>query len=205
MPERNLHHGNERGATPRLPRDSAAARHSAPANGGALAPPAPAAPELDRRHVGLSLGIRECLPDDAAKLEWMGLMPAQRASLDDAYARHARGDEVLLVAESQGFPVALLRITLPAEAGEAASIAALRVMPGLQGLGLGTALMAAAERVARQRGRAALEISIDDDDEKGRARNVRLGYAAVARNDGRTLLRKTLDLAAARPLQPSAR
>lgn len=169
----------------------------------------PIATELDRRHVGLSLAIRECQPGDAAKLEWMGLLPAQRASLDEAYARHARGEEVLLVAESQGFPVALVRIAFP-EGGDAresaASIAALRVMPGLQGLGLGTALMAAAERVVRERGRAAIEIAVASSDAKSVARYVRLGYAADEQSDdGRTVLRKLLDPGAARPLQRTAR
>lgn len=198
MAERAL----DRGIRPRGSRDTAAAGHTpSAANGAASA----RGRELDHRHVGLSLTIRESRDDDAAKLEWMGLSPRQRASLDDAYARHARGDELLLVAESQGFPIALVRLALPArddDQDRAVSIAALRVMPGLQGLGIGTALIAAAERSLRERGRAVIEIAVPDTDPKSLARYVRLGYAATQRDgEGHIVLRKLLDPTAARPLQ----
>ncbi|MDQ3036289.1 MAG: GNAT family N-acetyltransferase [Myxococcota bacterium] len=159
--------------------------------------------ELDRRHVGLSLAIRECKPDDASKLEWMGLLRAQRASIDDAYARHTSGEEVLLVAESQGFPIALARLDLHEEI---AVVLALRVMPGLQGLGIGTALLASAERILRERGRAIAQISVDRDDLKGVARYVRLGYVAIECDDtGHIVLQKSLDPSTARRLHPIAR
>lgn len=160
---------------------------------------------LDHRHVALSFEIRECGPDDAERLEWMGLLPAQRASIDEAYARHEAGREVLLVAASQGFPIALVRLDLShddADEEGIAVIAALRVMPGLQGLGIGTALLLAAERVMRERGVRTSEISIERDDLRGIARYVRRGYVAIECDAcGHVVLRKVLDPFAARPLQ----
>lgn len=161
--------------------------------------------ELDRRHVALSLRIRECERSDVEKLGWLGLLPGQRDAIDDAWARHARGEDLILVAESQGFPIALARIELARAPSPALGvIAALRVMPGLTGLGIGGALLAAAERVLRERGRAAVEIEVDGHDAREIARFARLGYQRV---DGsvngatarRARMRKWIDPLAAPP------
>lgn len=198
MPERAIHGGD----STRL-RDGAAGGERSTTTGAEGA----CARVLDHRHVALSFEIRECGPDDAERLAWMGLLPAQRASIDEAYARHAAGREVLLVAASQGFPIAVVRLELPHDGSEhdedpIAVIAALRVMPGLQNLGIGTALLLAAERVMRERGVPTAEISIERDDLRGIARYVRRGYVAIECDAcGHVVLRKSLDPFAARPLQ----
>ncbi|UJR83608.1 GNAT family N-acetyltransferase [Sandaracinus amylolyticus] len=187
--------------------DSARGNGPHVANGGAArrsdrTAPLPAR-ELDRRHVALSLAIREASATDLHALSWLGLAQEQVDVIDATLERCARGEEVVLVAASRGAPLAMIRARVARRSEpDVAVIEAVRVMPGLQGLGIASALIVAIERVLRERGRTIIEVCIGRHDERELARYARLGYVRTGTAwDGRSVMRKSLDLLAARPLQ----
>ncbi|AKF03867.1 GNAT family N-acetyltransferase [Sandaracinus amylolyticus] len=159
--------------------------------------------ELDRRHVALSLTIREACAADLHALSWLGLAQDQTEVIDETLERCARGEEIVLVAASRGAPLAMIRARVARRGDpDVALIEAVRVMPGLQGLGIASALIVAIERVLRERARAVIEVRVARHDERDLARYARLGYVRTGTAwDGRSVMRKSLDLLAARPLQ----
>src|SRR5207302_8440273 len=50
--------------------------------------------------------IRLCRAEDLPQLEWFGMYAHHREILRDAFARHMRGDNLMLVADLNDFPVA---------------------------------------------------------------------------------------------------
>lgn len=171
--------------------------------GGAAGARLPTRPrELDHRHVALSLTIREASDADLRGIAWTGLDREQQRALEATLRRCARGEEVVLVATSREAPLAVIRARLSRRSEpDTTSIESLRVMPGLHGLGIATALLAALERVLRERGRSAIEVRVAPGSEAELARYARVGYATVGTDsEGRVVLRKSLDLLAARPL-----
>jgi ribosomal protein S18 acetylase RimI-like enzyme len=96
---------------------------------------------------------------------------------------HAR--KVILVAVSDDdVPVGKIHIHLDHAEGtvwlEAASVAR-----PLQGQGIGTTLVHAAEALAAERGYRSVELGVEDSNPKARRLYERLGYLSVARNDFR--------------------
>jgi len=90
----------------------------------------------------------------------------------------AAGDVIALLTGDPAVAVALL--TLRPNVwydGPVALLDELYVAPGLRGRGLGSALLAAAEAVTRQRGGELLEINVDGDDSVARRFYERHGYS----------------------------
>ena len=90
----------------------------------------------------------------------------------------AAGDVIALLTGDPAVAVALL--TLRPNVwydGPVALLDELYVAPGLRGRGLGSALLAAAEAVTRQRGGELLEINVDGDDSDARRFYERHGYS----------------------------
>ena len=90
----------------------------------------------------------------------------------------ANGDVIALLAGDPAVAVALL--TLRPNVwydGPVALLDELYVAPGRRGQGLGSALLAAAEEMTRQRGGQLLEINIDGDDTDARRFYEQHGYA----------------------------
>jgi ribosomal protein S18 acetylase RimI-like enzyme len=132
--------------------------------------------------------FRACRPDDLPALEWMGLHAADRPIIEAAFAAQERGEALMLVGESGGFPVAQAWIDF-ADRGspEWPHLWAVRVFPPLRGAGLGAALIAAAERHAAERGAHGVELGVEPNNRRARRFYQRLGFepagsrAAVAR------------------------
>jgi GNAT superfamily N-acetyltransferase len=104
-------------------------------------------------------GIREARPGDAsaaaALLAELGY-PAEARAVEERLRALTDADAVLL---ADGGLIALHRIPRIAEGGAFARITALVVAPAARGRGLATALLAAAEDVARGWGCDLLEVS----------------------------------------------
>jgi ribosomal protein S18 acetylase RimI-like enzyme len=99
------------------------------------------------------------------------------------YGRHLAGECAFLVAAANRFPVGQVWADVTAERPEGAGvISALRVIPCLQGLGVGTRLIAAAERVMKDRGLTAAEIGVEQDNRRARRLYERLRYAVLRDN-----------------------
>ncbi len=101
----------------------------------------------------------------------------------------AGGDVIALLTGDPAVAVALL--TLRPNVwydGPVALLDELYVAPELRGRGLGSALLAAAEAVTRQRGGELLEINVDGDDTAARRFYQRRGYANSEPGEGQPLL-----------------
>ncbi len=100
-----------------------------------------------------------------------------------------RGDVIALLTGDPAFGVALL--TLRPNVwydGPVALLDELYITPEMRGRGFGSALLAAAEAVTRQRGGELLEINVDGDDTDARRFYERHGYANSEPGDDQPLL-----------------
>lgn len=133
--------------------------------------------------VRLPVKIRPAQLADLPALEWFGhqrhLVPHIRKVLD----RRERGETELLVAEANGFPVGRIGIDLTRRPGKAL-LWSFGVIPNLQSLGIGTALIRAAEAVAAERGLTTVEIDVGKDNPRAQALYERLGYEVVGEEQG---------------------
>lgn len=140
----------------------------------------PAIPIFDRARIQLDVAIRPCVSADLPKLEWFGLYWAHRQIFEEAHLRHKAGENPMLVADLNGFPVGQVWIDLTASTEEGVGIIwALRVFPFFQGCGLGGRLVRAAEHVIRQSGGTIAELGIEPSERDLAPYYLRLGYTEV--------------------------
>lgn len=123
------------------------------------------------------VSIRLCRAEDLAQLEWFGMYTHHREILQDTFARHLRGEVVMLVAELNDFPVGQAWLDLLKRRAEGVGyIWAVRVFPLLRNLGIGGLLMSSAEEELRERGFAMAEIGVEKDNLDARRLYERRGY-----------------------------
>ena len=150
---------------------------------------------LEPFSVSLGIVIRPCRLEDLPALEWFGLFASQRQLIEIEYGRHEAGEAVILVADANGEVSAQAWIDLArADSDSTAVVWAVRVMPCLQNLGIGTRMLAAAEDVARERRLRFCELSVDRDNERAARLYERLGYELVGADPlgQQWIMRKTL-------------
>jgi len=127
-----------------------------------------------------SLVIDDLRTEDLPALGWSG-SAAHLRSVASYLARVPAGEvEYVVVRGVGGTPVAKAGIDY-AEAPGVATIMQFATHGDLQGLGLGTALIAAAEERIRRRGFTVARIGVEDDNPRARALYERLGYQEVGR------------------------
>ena len=121
--------------------------------------------------------IRLCRAEDLSQLEWFGMYTHHREILQDAFARHMRGDNLVLVADLNEFPVGQAWIDLVKRRDEGCGyVWAVRVFPFLRNLGIGTLLMSCAEDLLRQRGFRLVEVGVEKENPDAQRLYQRLGY-----------------------------
>lgn len=118
-------------------------------------------------------------------MEWFGIHTQDRSLIDATYQAQARGESLMLVAETNGVVcgqawVDLSRLQLDGTG----VIWALRVFPCLQNKGIGTRLVMAAENALRERGFRRAELSVDRGNTAALRLYRRLGYEIVATMPG---------------------
>jgi ribosomal protein S18 acetylase RimI-like enzyme len=130
----------------------------------------------------LEVAIRRCREDDLPALEWWGLLAPHRDLIRQVFARQQCGEGTLmLVAEAGGMACGQAWIDLGEPEAELAGVIwAVRVFPCLQGLGIGSRLMRAAEVSLMSEGRHVAEVSVDKGAVRARRFYERLGYAETA-------------------------
>jgi ribosomal protein S18 acetylase RimI-like enzyme len=140
------------------------------------------AAELARFEARGPVAIRPCAAEDLPALEWRGAFTHHRELIAEAFARQRRGEVVMLVADVVGWPVGQAWVDLTRLAAEGAGmIWAVRVADALRGSGIGTRLLAAAERVIAARGLAAAEVRVELRNADARRLYERLGYRLAGR------------------------
>jgi GNAT superfamily N-acetyltransferase len=108
----------------------------------------------------VNVTIRTCVREDLPNLEWFGLFSEHREIIHSAFARQEEhGDNVMLVAEANGFPIGQAWIDFVKRRDERCALLwAVRVLPPFQGMSIGARLVQAAERIMRQRGTTQAEV-----------------------------------------------
>ena len=133
----------------------------------------------------LSIEIRPLHDADLDGLEWDSEQAIGAAYLRQTLAQ--RGDEVVFLgALAKGRPVGRLGIDFGRKADEGiVHLWAFSVLPALQRLGIGTALMREAERlVARSSDAALIEVGVDEWNHEAADLYRRLGYADAGTERG---------------------
>lgn len=115
--------------------------------------------EIDRFRITLDVAIRPCRADDVPVLEWWGQYFAHRSTIESTYSAQVRGEAMILIAEVAGYPAGQVWIDLSRES--AGVLWAVRVFPLLQGQGIGTKLVEAAERSLVEIGFGAAELTVE--------------------------------------------
>lgn len=137
-------------------------------------------PALDAFAVSVPIIVRPCREQDLAGLEWFGAFRNHRGIITTAFARQTRGENLMLVAVSNGFPVGQVWLELQRRQSQGAGVLwALRVFPPLQRLGIGGRLLDCAERCLRERGFFWAELSVEVDNAEARLIYQRRGYVPL--------------------------
>lgn len=124
--------------------------------------------------------VRAAVAGDVRALEWDGTFRAHRALIEEAFARQERGEVSMIVADLRGELVGQIWIDFTKHGGQGIGVLwALRVVPRLQGLGIGTRLLREAEREVARRGLHTLELGVELTNDRARALYERLGYRAL--------------------------
>ncbi len=134
----------------------------------------------------LPVTVRHACQDDLRPLEWFGLITPYRAIVDAYFAETTHTPNVFLVAVAHAFPVGQVWVNLlKFGAQQIGEISALRVIPNLQGLGIGSLLIHAAEDAIRQHGFSTAQLNVSRDNPSAKRLYDRLGYVVVGEEDVR--------------------
>jgi ribosomal protein S18 acetylase RimI-like enzyme len=118
--------------------------------------------QFDEMEVTLRATIRACREEDLPALEWMGLYSRHRTIIREAFEAQERGEGLMLLAVSAGFPIAQVWMSFGGSGRiPSAKLWAVRTFFPLQGAGIGMRMMRAAQRILARRGieRAELEVA----------------------------------------------
>lgn len=127
-----------------------------------------------------SLRVDDLTAADFPAITWAGTRRHLQA-VAEVVARVASGEtEYLAVRAPDGTPIAIGGIEYT-EAPGVGTIYQLSTHPELQGLGLGTALISAAEERISRRGLSVARVGVEDDNPRARVLYERLGYRAFGR------------------------
>jgi ribosomal protein S18 acetylase RimI-like enzyme len=134
--------------------------------------------------IALEVSIRPVRESDLVDLPW-----DSEAVLRPGYVRERlrqHGEEVtFLAAFANGAPVGRLGIDFGQKAAEAVVVLwSFAVLPSLQRLGIGTALIGAAETIAAARGARTSEIGVETWNRDARRLYERLGYRLAGEEPG---------------------
>jgi ribosomal protein S18 acetylase RimI-like enzyme len=137
--------------------------------------------------IRIRLGVRADLP----KLEWYGQYTHQRNLFRRAYREQQLGRRLILVADSNNFPIGHLFVqfistdTDIADGDSRAYLYSLRVMEMFRGYGIGTRLIQEAETIVQDRGFQWCTIGVAKDNTPAQRLYERLGYRVFADDPGR--------------------
>jgi ribosomal protein S18 acetylase RimI-like enzyme len=126
-----------------------------------------------------SLVIEDLVEDDLDRLAWSGTALHLEA-VGAAWERTASGGVEYLVARSSDWPVAKAGIDYDVNAAVGV-LWQLATAEALRGMGIGAALVGAAEARIVERGRSWARLSVETNNDRARRLYVRLGYVEVGR------------------------
>lgn len=139
-----------------------------------MAEPHPVSSERFVVHVPCA--IRSCSAHDLRALEWQGCFRDHRAIIERTFAQAERREQLMWIADVQGFPAGQLWLDLRLD-----RIWAARVIPPLQGRGIGARLVQVAERALAARGRARISVAVEVSNARALRFWNRQGYRPLQR------------------------
>lgn len=153
----------------------------------------PASARVEPQEISLRVRatIRLAAEADLPKLEWFGQYTHFRHLYEQTYQEQREGRRLMLVAAVNDFPVGQVFVSLEDGyfdndgEGPHGYLYALRVMEPFQRLGLGSALVTAAERHLVQRGYRRATIAVAKDNLRAQRLYARLGYHIYKEDPGR--------------------
>lgn len=125
-----------------------------------------------------SLVIRPCEHADLRKLEWSRQLRLDRILIEHVFETTRDGVGAMLVAAIEREVVGQVWIDVTRKPGVAV-LWALRVKRGFRGHGVGSLLIAAAEREGRRQGAYSAELAVELHNARARGLYERLGYRCV--------------------------
>lgn len=134
--------------------------------------------------------FREATAADLPKLEWYGQYTHHRNLFQRAYREQQLGRRLILIAESNNFPIGNLFIQFVREPEAKnrprhhAYLYSLRVMEMFRGYGIGTRFLKEAESIIADRGFHWVTIAVAKDNSAARRLYERSGYEVFAENAG---------------------
>ena len=136
--------------------------------------------------------IRACRTEDLAALEWGGEFTHDRSLIEMVHDLSRAGTMAMLVADTGDELVGQVWVDF-ARSPQIATLWALRVRPAWRRRGLGSALLAAAEALARARRVPYTELEVDPANTPALQLYGRRGYSDAGRDTvGRIVLRKRI-------------
>jgi len=136
-----------------------------------------------QQHGAGSLTVDDLTPADLGRIAWSG-GPLHTDSVAQALARVPNGEvDYLAVRSPGGYPVSKCGVDYTAHP-QAGTLWQLATHGDLQGLGIGSALIKAAEDRIRARGVPWAMLGVEDDNTRARALYERLGYAECGHEQG---------------------
>jgi ribosomal protein S18 acetylase RimI-like enzyme len=133
--------------------------------------------------VAQSVVIRACAEGDLERFGAFG-SPQHVAYCREQFARGTSALAILVAVDRDDEPIGKVHLDFETRAGQGEAILiAAAVRPDLQGGGIGTALMGAAEQLGNTRGFGAIVLGVEDVNARARRLYERLGYEAFAEDE----------------------
>ena len=136
---------------------------------------------LVRMQVTLPVVIRPCVEADLPALEWFGLFRDHRPLIREVFEQQRQGVALMLVAEVNGAPSGQAWVDLSRRDTRVAELWAVRVMPCLQGCGIGARLVAVTEALAAEGGFVSIDVAVETANTVTCGFYERMGYRTIAR------------------------
>lgn len=129
--------------------------------------------------------IRTCSKADLPKLEWGGLFWEHRNIIWTAFNRQQRGENVMLIAEANQWPIGQVWVDLKKKQSMGIGVLwALRVAPGFHNLGLGSRLIETAGRLLARLEYAMMELGVEKTNLSAIRLYERLGFERIGQEKG---------------------
>ena len=130
--------------------------------------------------VELDFSFRLARAEDLENLEWFGIFRDHREIILEAYRAQERGENLILLGLHNGLPAAQCWVDLKKRAeANTGLLWALRVIPWLQGHGLGSRLIRLAERELARREYEFAELGVEKSNPRAELLYRSLGYLKV--------------------------